>query len=114
MCSRISCVRGSVTAARYSLRSWSWEEHQPRLHEAYKAIYTQFYDSLSSLLTELNPDASREWLSLKVRLATCLMDGSAIQPLVAGQDQKEQEELMAALGDEVLRIVGCEESKPNR
>jgi AcrR family transcriptional regulator len=90
-------------------------EHQPRLHEAYETIYREFYDSLSTLLAELNPTASQEWVAHKVRLATCLMDGSTLQPILTGQgEEKEQEEFLAELADEVLRVVTYEKPKPNR
>jgi AcrR family transcriptional regulator len=92
-------------------------EHQPRLRKAYEKIYKEFYESFGTLVAELNPDASQEWIAHKVRLATCLMDGSTLQPLLAARDQDQEKELnefLAELADEVLRVVSQEESKPNR
>jgi hypothetical protein len=53
--------------------------HNAAFRELYTQIYSRFYAALKKLLHEVNPELSDEENTIRVRIITSLIDGSAMQ-----------------------------------
>lgn len=53
--------------------------HNAAFRELYTQIYSRFYAALKKLLHEVNPELSDEEITIRVRIITSLIDGSAMQ-----------------------------------
>ena len=81
--------------------------HNARFRRLHLEIYEHFYQAISNVLAEFEPDAPRATLMRKARLATSLLDGALSQvPIERGRGSKKMmDEFLAELADATLRLV---------